>query len=134
MNRSLWVLLLFISLSCNQDQDKNKSDNSKKLQKEINNSKRISGDFITVDTAAVIKSNSQIYGVILDSIGKVLNQRSKEVQREQYEMIPVEVKAQIIANDKKDQWEKLLKIDEIIYVNATVSNQQPNEINISTNN
>ena len=132
MSKSLCVLLLFILSSCNQD--KNKSDNPKKLKRKVTNSKRISGDFITVDTAAVIKSNSQIYGVILDSIGEVLNQRSKEVQREQYEMIPVEVKAQIIANDKKDQWEKLLKIDEIIYVNATVSNQQPNEINISTNN
>ena len=133
MRRTLWVLLLFISLlSCNQD--KNKSDNSKKAKEGINNSKRISGDFITVDTAAVIKSNSQIYGVILDSTGQVLNQRSKKVQKEQYEMIPVEVEAQVITNDKKNQWEKLLKISEIIYVNVPANNQKLNTINISTDN
>jgi len=140
MNKIFWILLAVISLTaCNKGEKKDK-DNSKdlknKVEKESNQWQRISGDFITVDTAAVIKSKSKIYGVVLDSMGQILNQRSKKMQKEKYDMIPVVIKGEIINNNVEDQWEKLVKIKKIIRVSKSreKENQQPNQISISTNN
>ncbi len=138
MNKTLWILLFVLIITgCNQGQnkDENKSDDlQKKVKKESDNWQRVSGDFITVDTAAVIKSRSQIYGVVLDSMGQVLNKRSKEIQKEEYEMIPVIIKGEIINNDVENQWEKLIEVKEIIRVSKSRENQQPKQISISTNN
>lgn len=138
MNKTLWILLFVLIITgCNQGQnkDENKSDDlQKKVKKESENWQRVSGDFITVDTAAVIKSRSQIYGVVLDSMGQVLNKRSKEIQKEEYEMIPVIIKGEIINNDVENQWEKLIEVKEIIRVSKSREDQQPKQISISTNN
>lgn len=138
MNKTLWILLFVLIITgCNQGQnkDENKSDDlRKKVKKESDNWQRVSGDFITVDTAAVIKSRSQIYGVVLDSMGQVLNKRSKEIQKEEYEMIPVIIKGEIINNDVENQWEKLIEVKEIIRVSKSREDQQPKQISISTNN
>jgi hypothetical protein len=138
MNKTLWILLFVLIITgCNQGQnkDENKSDDlQKKVKKESDNWQRVSGDFITVDTAAVIKSRSQIYGVVLDSMGQVLNKRSKEIQKEEYEMIPVIIKGEIINNDVENQWEKLIEVKEIIRVSKSREDQQPKQISISTNN
>ena len=138
MNKTLWILLFVLIIAgCNQGQnkDENKSDDlQKKVKKESENWQRVSGDFITVDTAAVIKSRSQIYGVVLDSMGQVLNKRSKEIQKEEYEMIPVIIKGEIINNDVENQWEKLIEVKEIIRVSKSREDQQPKQISISTNN
>lgn len=138
MNKTLWILLFVLIITgCNQGQnkDENKSDDlQKKVKKESDNWQRVSGDFITVDTAAVIKSRSQIYGVVLDSMGQVLNKRSKEIQKEEYEMIPVIIKGEIINNDVENQWEKLIEVKKIIRVSKSREDQQPKQISISTNN
>ena len=137
MNRTLWILLIAVIFSsCDQGQKKkgNESDNLKDgIKMEPSSLKRVSGDYITVDTAAVIKSRSQIYGVVLDSMGQVLNQRSKELQEEKYDMIPVIIKGKIINNDVENQWEKLIKVKEILSVSRS-KEQKPQKISISTNN
>ena len=138
MNKTLWILLIVLIVSaCNQGQkkDESKSDDlKKKIKQESDNWQRVRGDFITVDTAAVIKSRSQIYGVVLDSMGQVLNKRSKEMQKEQYDMIPVIIKGDIINNDVENQWEKLIKVKEIINVSKSREDKKPKQISISTNN
>ena len=138
MNKTLWILLIvLIASACNQGQkkDENKSDDLKeKIKKESDNWQQVRGDFITVDTAAVIKGKSQIYGVVLDSMGQVLNQRSKKMQKEQFDMIPVIIKGEIINNDVENQWEKLIKVKEIIRVSKSREEKQPKQISISTNN
>ena len=138
MNKTLWILLIAIIVSaCNQGQkkDENESDDLReKIKKESDNWQRVRGDFITVDTAAVIKSRSQIYGVVLDSMGQVLNKRSKKMQKEQFDMIPVIIKGEIINNDVENQWEKLIKVKEIIRVSKSREEEQPKQISISTNN
>ena len=139
MNKSLWIFVIVLIISaCNQDQkkdDKKSDDLQEKIKKDSGNLQRVSGDFITVDTAAVIKSRSQIYGVVLDSMGQVLNQRSKKMQKEQYDMIPVIIKGKIINNDVENQWEKLIEVKEIIRVSKSrEEKQQPKQISISTNN
>lgn len=137
MKKAFWILLIVLSISaCNQSNtNKDKSDD--KTQKEKVNKVKdrltlVSGDFITVDTAAVIKRGSKIYGVVLDSMGNKLNQKSKALQKQPYDMINVKVKAHIIQNDKENQWEEFVEIKEILNVERPQDNQ-PKKISISNN-
>jgi len=124
-------------LSCGQD----KKNNDKEEQKEIKSrlektesTKLVRGEFITVDTAAVIKSRSKIYGVILDSMGQELNKRSKALQNEAFDMIPVSIRGEIIQNDKEDEWEEIIRVKEIIDVRGPEKKIEDKKIKISTSN
>lgn len=124
-------------MSCGQD----KKNNDKEEQKEIKSrlektesTKLVRGEFITVDTAAVIKSRSKIYGVILDSMGQELNKRSKALQNEAFDMIPVSIRGEIIQNDKEDEWEEIIRVKEIIDVRGPEKKIEDKKIKISTSN
>jgi hypothetical protein len=136
-NTICFILISFFFLSCGQD----KKNNDKEEQKEIKSrlektesTKLVRGEFITVDTAAVIKSRSKIYGVILDSMGQELNKRSKALQNEAFDMIPVSIRGEIIQNDKEDEWEEIIRVKEIIDVRGPEKKIEDKKIKISTSN
>ncbi|MDR9400818.1 MAG: hypothetical protein RI558_05300 [Psychroflexus sp.] len=137
MKKVFLILLIILSISaCNQSNTNEEKSVSNKQMTEVNTAEDrltlVSGDFITVDTAAVIKGGSKIYGVVLDSMGNKLNQKSKALQQEPYEMINVKVKAHIIQNDKENQWEEFVEIKEILSVERP-QNNKPKKISISNN-
>ena len=86
----------------------------------------LNGSFIYFDNAAVLQTKSEIYGVITDSMMKVLNNRAKKFKKEETDMVPVSVKAKI--SDKKDNtaWEKKIEILEIL--NVSKPKPQDNQV------
>ncbi len=124
-------------MSCGQDKKNNDKEGQKEIKSRLEkteSTKLVRGEFITVDTAAVIKSRSKIYGVILDSMGQELNKRSKALQNEAFDMIPVSIRGEIIQNDKEDEWEEIIRVKEIIDVKGPEKKIEDKKIKISTNN
>lgn len=76
----------------------------------------IEAEFIHLADAAVLKGRTFIYGVELDSIGKELVNRVEPLKRDEFEMIPVKVKAKIIKNPGQNGWDELVQIREILEI------------------
>lgn len=76
----------------------------------------IEAEFIHLADAAVLKGRSFIYGVELDSIGKELANRVEPLKRDEFEMIPVKVRAKIIKNPGQNGWDELVQIREILEI------------------
>lgn len=138
MRNKICVLIIgLLLLSCGQDKKKSNKEGQQETKSKLEKAdgpRLVRGDFITVDSAAVIKSRSKIYGVVLDSMGRELNKRSKALQNEPFDMIPVSIKGEIIQNDKKDEWEEIIKVKEIIDVKKPGNTDQTKNLKISTNN
>ncbi len=136
-NTICFILISLFFLSCGPDKKKNDKEGPKEVKSRLQRAERsklVRGEFITVDTAAVIKSRSKIYGVVLDSMGQELNKRSKALQNEAFDMIPVSIRGEIIQNDKKDEWEEIIRVKEIINIKSPEKNINDKKIKISTNN
>lgn len=71
------------------------------------------GEFLFYADAAVLNTGSEIYGVVIDEKMHQLNELCAPVKRDEYDMIPVYIKGEIVDNTNKDGWEKLIKISSI---------------------
>ncbi|WP_459210194.1 hypothetical protein [Aquimarina rhabdastrellae] len=75
------------------------------------------GEFIYTDNAAVLKGKDFLYGVQLDAKAKELANKTKPLQREEYDMVPVVIKG-ILKDNPNEGWEKIVAITEIVGVSA----------------
>jgi hypothetical protein len=80
----------------------------------------IKGDFIFLADAAVIKGKDFIYGVEMDSISRQLADSVAHFKRDEFDMVPVTVKAKILQNPGQQGWEELVQIKEILEISARV--------------
>ncbi len=83
----------------------------------------IKGEFIYVDSSAVLKGSDFIYGVVLDSKAQELIKKTNALKTDQYDMFPVILTGEIIEKNSKDTWQQWLEIKDIVEVNAPKSNQ-----------
>lgn len=74
----------------------------------------IEGEFIHLADDAVIKGHDFIYGVELDSLGRELAKQVEPLKSDEFDMIPVMVRAKIIANPGRDGWDEIVQIREIL--------------------
>jgi hypothetical protein len=70
------------------------------------------GEFIHVDTAAVLKGNSFIYGVKMDEMSKQLITEVEDVKNDEYDVINVVVKGELNKNTEEG-WEEIITITSI---------------------
>ncbi|GAB2761363.1 hypothetical protein [Salinimicrobium soli] len=78
--------------------------------------KTIEGEFIYLADAAVLKGKDFIYGVELDSVSMELVEKVEPLKRDEFDMIPVVVRAKIIQNPGPEGWDELAQIREIIRI------------------
>jgi len=71
------------------------------------------GEFLYYADAAVLNTGNEIYGVVIDESMHKLNELCATVKRDEYDMIPVYIKGEVLDNPNKDGWEKLIKISSI---------------------
>lgn len=83
--------------------------------------KILKGEFIYVDSAAVLKGSSFIYGVQIDSMAKKLTMRVDSLKRNEFDMVPVVLKGVIKQNNKEEGWDEIVTIKKIIKVSKPVS-------------
>ncbi|MFD1079946.1 hypothetical protein, partial [Longispora fulva] len=72
--------------------------------------KTIEGEFIYLADAAVLKGKDFIYGVELDSVSMELVEKVEPLKRDEFDMIPVVVRAKIIQNPGPEGWDELAQI------------------------
>ncbi|MGB7784676.1 MAG: hypothetical protein WBL27_01115 [Salinimicrobium sp.] len=78
----------------------------------------IKGDFIYLADAAVLKGKDFIYGVELDSISMKLADSVAPLKKDNFDMVPVTVRAKII-NNPGEGWEEIAQIREILEVSQS---------------
>ncbi len=74
----------------------------------------ITGEFIYLSDAAVLKGRDFIYGVQLDSTAMDLVEKIESYKRDDFDMIPITVKAKIIPNPKRNGWDEVILIREVV--------------------
>jgi len=107
--KKLVILLVCFSaiLSCKND--------AKEVKEEL---KTLKGNYVFYDDAAVLQTNSEIYGVFLTSKAQELNRLAEKHKAKPTDMVTVEVKVKI-TNKKDDKilWDNKAEIIEILKVN-----------------
>ncbi|MFY0713409.1 hypothetical protein J1D01_07010 [Seonamhaeicola sp. NFXS20] len=117
--KKLIVLLLCFSatISCKQEEK---------------NIITISGDYVFQVDAAVLQTDSIIYGVIINNKAQELNKQAETFKQQPTDMVRVEVKG--ILNKEKHKtilWENKIEITEILNVEAAPNNGYNNVIKLS---
>jgi len=76
----------------------------------------IEAEFIYLADAAVLKGRSFIYGVELDSVSRELIERVAPLKRDEFDMVPVVVRAKVIENPGQEGWDEIAQIREILEI------------------
>lgn len=75
------------------------------------------GEFIFYDNAAVLQTDSIIYGVIINDKAKELEEKAKKFKTEPTDMVQVEIRGTLTnQKDEKILWENKIEIKEILNV------------------
>lgn len=69
----------------------------------------LDGEFIHVDTAAVLKVNNKLYGVMMNDMAKEAIQKTNAIKTDDYDVINVTIKAEISPNPEEG-WEEIVTI------------------------
>jgi hypothetical protein len=100
-------------ISCSTEKKEDKTETSDVKKTEIQTSADVfKGEFIHVDTAAVLKGSSFIYGVKMDEISKQLIQQVDDIKKDDYDVINVVVKGELSKNTGEG-WEEIITITSI---------------------
>lgn len=75
----------------------------------------IEGEFIYLADAAVLKGKDFIYGVELDSVSMKLADSVAPLKKDNFDMVPVKVRAKIVENPGEG-WEEIAQIREILEI------------------
>ena len=79
------------------------------------------GEYIYTDEAAVLYGNDFVYGVTLDEKAKELAQQVESYKREDFDMVPVILKAKVKDNPNEEGWDKIIEIKNIVKVSEPTS-------------
>jgi len=109
------LILSMILFSC-QDEDRRELMDQPQAEKVPDSIQVLEGEFIYVADAAVLRGDGFVYGVTLDSMSQVLSDQVSPLKQDDFEMIPVTVKAKILPNPAQEGWEEVIEIREIIKV------------------
>jgi len=131
--QSLVVSIFLISLNaCKSDTDnKEKTKTSDDIEVVEQQFKTYQGEFIHVDTAAVLKGNSYIYGIKMDSITTALINEVEPLKKDPYDVVNITVKGELQPNDQEG-WEEILTIKSVEKVYPPNTKQETKVIKYST--
>jgi len=131
VTQSLFLSLFIICLvGCKSETDKKTGEN-KKSEIVEQKFKTFHGEFIHVDTAAVLKGNNYIYGVKMDSMTIALIDEVEPLKKDPYDVVNIIVKGEIQPNDQEG-WEEILTIKAIEKVYPPNAKQETKVIKYSS--
>ncbi len=70
----------------------------------------LDGEFIHVDTAAVLKVQNKLYGVNMDDMAIKAIEKSNALKTDDYDVINVTIQAEIKPNNEPEGWEEIVTI------------------------
>lgn len=114
------LLLTATVMSCKNDV---KTESSSTSYSKDDGLITMKGNFIYIDNAAVLQTNVDIYGVVIDDQMKELHKAVKPFQTNVTDMIPVTVRVRKFAKPADEEgWPYRVEIKEIIKVEKPDSN------------
>jgi len=109
------ILFLLISFSCDSKQDKVVSNEVVKTKN--NDLIILSGDYVFYNNAAVLQTNKNVYGIIINEKVNELNEKLSSIKKDEFDFIPVILKGRLKNKDKNDEgWSVKLEITEIVEI------------------
>ncbi|MDP5157450.1 MAG: hypothetical protein NWQ07_02585 [Flaviramulus sp.] len=122
------VSFLIASVSCkNETKSKQKEEtiSSESAEKQNNGLTHLKGEFIYYADAAVLQTNNEIYGVVIDEKMHELDEQVKPFKTEPTDMIIVEIKGKIIPKPENEEgWPLRVEIKEILSVSKPLLKDQ----------
>lgn len=116
MKRTLFAaLIILVSFSACGDDSRDESIEPKPAVQVQDSLTTIKGEFIYLADAAVLKGKDFIYGVELDSISMKLADSVAPLKKDNFDMVPVTVRAKIVKNTGEG-WEEIAQIREILEI------------------
>ena len=120
MKKAIVFLSLILVISCKNDKKTEEiidADSSEKTAKQSDGLTLLKGDFIFYDNAAILQTQREIYGVIINNKAEELNKKVASYKNEKTDMVPVEIRGRISdKEDEKIQWKHKVEIIEILNV------------------
>lgn len=126
MKKLLILSLILISfISCKNDsKSENDIDSSSKSYDQKDGLITMRGDFIYYADAAVLQTQNEIYGVVIDDMMHQLNKKVEPLKKEYTDMVPVTVRVKRFEkNPDEEGWQYKVEIKEILKVEAPDPNQ-----------
>ena len=111
----MMVAILFVSCQDDEQKELNTEPVTAKVQDSL---EVLQGDYVYVADAAVLRGENFVYGVKQDSIAMLLSDKVSDLKSDDFEMIPVRVKAKILANPRLEGWDEIIEIKEILEVSG----------------
>jgi len=119
------VLILIVSLSafisCKKDVKSQNSEETiingseERTAKQSDGLTLLKGEFVYYDGAAVLQTNSEIYGVLITDKLEELQKQAEKHKSEPTDMVQVEIRGKITnQKDEKILWENKVEIIEIL--------------------
>jgi len=116
MKKLFGLLILSLILFSCQDEERKELMDQPLAEKVPDSIQVLEGEFVYGADGAVMRGESFVYGVTLDSMSKVLSEKIAPLKSDDFEMVPVKVKAKILPNPKREGWDEMIEIREIIEI------------------
>lgn len=108
------LLCLFLFAACGDSgDDEMESLKTEAIQDSI---PTLHGQFIFLSNEAILKGEDFIYGVTIDSTSLDLAERIKPFKNENFDMVPVTVKAKITQNHGRAGWNEIIEIRKVLEI------------------
>ncbi|MFD2915197.1 hypothetical protein [Psychroserpens luteus] len=137
MKKIIALIMIFtVVLSCKEDKktDVEVTQDSEsivaedgKTMKQSDGLIAVQGDFIYYADAAVLKTPTKMYGVVINEEMQDLQEQVKAFKKEDTDMVPVTVRGRMFKKDPSEEgWEDRIEIKEILKVSPP--NPEANDV------
>ena len=111
------ILILFLLISFRCDSKQNKVVSNEVVETKNNDLIILSGDYVFYNNAAVLQTNKNVYGIIINEKVNELNEKLSSIKKDEFDFIPVILKGRLKNKDKNDEgWSVKLEITEIVEI------------------
>ncbi|APU67946.1 hypothetical protein [Christiangramia flava] len=121
MKKIFGLLLSLMMLVACQDDGRKELMSQPKQEKLPDSIQVLKGEFVYGADAAVIRGENFVYGVTLDSMSKKLAEEIAPLKSDDFEMVPVTVKAKIVPNPEQEGWKEVIEIQQILEIPESIS-------------
>jgi hypothetical protein len=112
------LLISFILLALACDNEPEKQPEMEIAEKAVDSIQVYQGSFISVGKSAVLKGDTFIYQVKMDSVAISLTDSLGAFKKDENSIIPIKVKGQVKDNRKATGYSKLIEITEVVDIMA----------------
>jgi hypothetical protein len=115
----------FLVFGCKSDKNPDDKDPITEEKNTVNEIyKTLKGEFIHVDTAAVLRVENNLYGVKMDEMAKSVIKKAENIKSDDYDVINVIIKGEISPNPEIEGWKEIVTIKSLDKIYKPAKSQQ----------